>query len=349
MKHAFLISGSFLGKNTVGLTRKAVQYLIQLDKLVEKKNVKILVPDNLKQYIPVLQNIEPIISGSFFSGWNTKVAMREAHRNKLTYVNFTSPFSIMRDSIVCIDDVRYMEKNQGEYYDGAFFRMKMFIKAFMGALFARKIITDSEFSKQRIMHFFKVSPKKITVIPCGWEHISTVVEDNQILYKHNLTEKDYYFTLGSLAKHKNHGLICRLAKNNPNLIFVIGGGVDPEIWYSGYEMEKLDNLIFTGILTDEEIKSLMTHCRAFIFPSFYEGFGIPPLEALACGTNVIVSDIAVHREIFGESVHYISTMADNVDLEWILQEKITDSNIVLNKYSWDNAGKMLRKVLDDYE
>lgn len=346
MGEKYLISGNFLGKNIVGLTRKAFQYLIQIDQLENADQIYVAVPEDLAEFCPNLKRVKMLKAAKSCDGWNTKVAIKMAKKYGCVYVNFTSPFTIRKQSIVSIDDVRYMEKNQGEYFDSLKFRIKMFIRARIGTLVADKIVTVSEFSKERIEYFFNVNPNKIFVIPNGWEHILSIEEDNRIIQKYEkLNGREFFFTLGSLAKHKNHKLIMNMAANNPEKLFVIGGGIDPEIWFKGSEQKNTDNLIFTGMLTDGEIKSLMKRCKAFIFPSYYEGFGIPPLEALACGADVVVSDIAVHREIFGDTVRYISPDDENVNLESVLSQNVSKPDRVLEKYSWKVAGEKWYELL----
>ena len=216
----------------------------------------------------------------------------------------------------------------------------MYFRAKIGTSVAGNIVTVSEFSKKRIMNFFNVKSDRIKVIPNGWEHILHIKSDSDIYKKYDMLEKkEFFFTLGSLAKHKNHKFIIELANNNPDRVFVVGGGIDPEIWFSGSEHKNTHNLIFTGRLSDGEMKFLMEKCRAFIFPSLYEGFGIPPLEALACGTDVIVSDIEVHKEIFKNSVRYINPYDNNILLEDILSQKVEDSSSILDNNSWKRAGE----------
>ena len=93
----------------------------------------------------------------------------------------------------------------------------------------------------------------------------------------------------------------------------------------------------------------MKNAKAFIQPSKYEGFGIPPLEALACNAKVIVSDIPVFHEIYGESVYYIDPDQYDVDLNELLMKKIQDNRAVLQKYTWKNAAKAWYKLLKSYE
>lgn len=89
----------------------------------------------------------------------------------------------------------------------------------------------------------------------------------------------YYYYLASLAPNKNLSWILKNAAGNPDKIYVLSGkplGDDSGV-------EKLDNVICTGYVSDSEARALMQYCRAFLFPSTYEGFGIPPMEALCMG------------------------------------------------------------------
>ena len=88
----------------------------------------------------------------------------------------------------------------------------------------------------------------------------------------------------------------------------------------------------------------MKNCKAFLFPSFYEGFGIPPLEAMSTGCPVIVSDIPVMHEIFGDSVHYINPNEPDVNIDKYIQASDDKTKSALCKYSWKDSAEMLRKV-----
>ena len=101
----------------------------------------------------------------------------------------------------------------------------------------------------------------------------------------------------------------------------------------------LPNVLFLGYISDAYMKWLMGHTKALLFPSRAEGFGIPPLEALALGRPAIVSDIPVLREIYGDTVHYIDPDNGTVNLDALLENKTADPAPVLEKYSWDRAAE----------
>ena len=116
--------------------------------------------------------------------------------------------------------------------------------------------------------------------------------------------------------------------------------MDKEIDFSQYK-----NVIYTGFLKDEDAKALMKYCKAFIFPSFYEGFGIPPLEAMSTGAPVIVSTAGSLVEIFGKSAHYINPENADVDIEELMQEPVEAFEGILEKYSWKLSAEKFYELL----
>ena len=150
--------------------------------------------------------------------------------------------------------------------------------------------------------------------------------------------------LSSLTPQKNFVWVKEVAKRNPNKKFVIVGRAEGFTKLGSEELQD-SNLHFTGYLTDGEIKSLMKGCRAFIHPAVYEGFGIPPIEALSCGAELIVSTAACLPEVYGNSAHYIDPHYYDVDLDELLNEPIAPASEVLNKYSWAREAEKLLKLL----
>ena len=108
---------------------------------------------------------------------------------------------------------------------------------------------------------------------------------------------------------------------------------------------KTNNIHFTGYLSDGEVKALMQHCRAFIHPAIYEGFGIPPIEALSCGAELIVSTATCLPEIYERSVHYIDPYNYNIDIDKLLSEPVEPASQVLGKFDWEREARKLYDIL----
>ena len=116
------------------------------------------------------------------------------------------------------------------------------------------------------------------------------------------------------------------------------------------ELQKLSNVKLLGYVTDGQVKTLMKNCRAFIFPSYYEGFGIPPLEALSVGAKIIVGKAASLPEIYKDAAIYIDPYNTDCNLEDLLSDFDKTSHAeavqkVLSEYSYDKAAQKLYNVL----
>lgn len=208
---------------------------------------------------------------------------------------------------------------------------------------ANRIITVSEFSKKEIADYYHIDADTISVIGNGWEHIEEIEEDPGVFDRLHITkETPYCFSLGSKNEHKNIEWIIRTARKNPEYRFVISGHA-----FGSYDrMEDVgDNVILTPYLTDGEIKALMKYCSAFLQPSFVEGFGIPPLEALSLGRPIIISDIKVFREVYGDAAHYIDPYGDACLVDEILRQPTASPDEVLKKHSWKNEALSFVHVL----
>ena len=166
-----------------------------------------------------------------------------------------------------------------------------------------------------------VPDEKIAVIGNGWQHFNGVTPDMRIFEQYpQLKRKKYFFTLTSVNRNKNLDWVLKAAENNPQAQFAAAGRkLDSAVDFSQYP-----NVTYVADVSDCEIKALMQEAKAFIFPSFYEGFGIPPLEAMSVGTPVIVSHAASLPEIFGTAAHYIEPDNPRVDIEKLLAQPVSE-------------------------
>jgi glycosyltransferase involved in cell wall biosynthesis len=223
-----------------------------------------------------------------------------------------------------------------------------------------RIITVSEFSKNEIIKYFPETKNKITVI---YEAIDT----NKFKFL-NLPREKQILMLGAIAKHKNVLNILKafsLAVNEiPHKLIIVGSKdsglpIEEEV---NEVLEKIpsDRVIFTGKLSDEEIIELYNKSEFFVFPSLYEGFGFPPLEAMACGCPVIVSYISSLPETVGDAGLFVDPyklediankmvlMASNQELRDELREKGFER---VKNFSWSKAAKehvdVFKEVLNE--
>ncbi|MCR5218654.1 glycosyltransferase family 1 protein [Treponema sp.] len=343
-----LINGNFLNRNLTGIERFAWETCRRLDALLTNKDdFYILIASNAKLF-PEFKNIKIIISPesiSRFPKWDMGVFKKACKKLKATGLNFsnTAPrgkycgFSFIHDIYAadCPEDFTSFKDKLVKLYSSFCYKNI--------ARNARQVFTVSQFSKERIVKRYRINADRVSVIPNGWEHFNCVEEDQDIFKRFpELLQKDFYFTLGSLSRRKNLAWIARYAAKHPDEHFAVSGKAISGLVPQELEvLKELKNVTLAGYVSDGEVKALMKKCRAFIFPSYYEGFGIPPLEALSTGCQAVVSKAACLPEIYGDSVHYIDPDNSGVNLKEILREPVGDSEAVLKKYTYDNAARLL--------
>ena len=335
------INGKFYAQCVTGVQRFARELVLELDKIAENINLEIVVPADA-QDLPVLQNIRIKKSKyrkSIF--WEQLWLPLYLLKNRRIGLHLCHVAPVFKPDIVCIHDANILVNPQ-------WFTRK--VCAWYGlidrlcAKFAKKIITVSEFSKKELQKSLGIPDLKILSIVEGWQHLNKIIADDSTLSRYALNKGEFYFSLGTRAPHKNVRWIFEYARKYPKQLFVLSGSSYGRIFGKMDETEP-ENVKFLGYLSDEEIKLLMQSCKAFVFPSFYEGFGLPPLEALCVGASVVVSNIPVMHEIFGGTVHYIDPLNAGVDLDKLLSEHVESAETVLKKYSWEKAAISLRDII----
>jgi glycosyltransferase involved in cell wall biosynthesis len=217
------------------------------------------------------------------------------------------------------------------------------------AYLAKKIVTVSEYSKNEISNTFNIDPSKINVIYSSADHIRDIVSDVSIFEQFPiLAEKPFYFSLGSLSKRKNILWILEYAVKHPESIFAISGTSLSTVKVNELDGMIPQNTILLGYLDDSKVKALMEKCKAFILPSYYEGFGLTPLEALSCGAQIIVAKAASLPEIYGNTAHYLDPFNTDIDLDKLLQEPVDSPEGILKRYSYDNSARKIYNLIKEF-
>jgi len=211
-----------------------------------------------------------------------------------------APLSYDRN-VVTIHDVAFLR--HPEWYSRAFrLTYRFFIPRI--ARLALKVITDSEFSRREILELLGVPESRIEVIPCA----ATPASGGETVSGANPYGR-YVLGVSSLAPSKNlKGLVesFRLLADSDLKLVVVGKrhrafgaiGIDTE-------SPGAESIVFTGHVSDRELATLYHHAEVFVYPSFYEGFGMPPLEAMTAGCPVVVSNAASLPEVCGDAAVYV--------------------------------------------
>lgn len=256
------------------------------------------------------------------------------------------------------------------------------------------IIALSESTKQDLINLYKIIPDKIKIIYPGINDKFKIIDDKtklvEIKNKYQLPD-DFVLYFGTIEPRKNIlGLIKAfeeikkeklgkildvdwqgfegVVRKQNNEIFdfsklklVIAG---TKGWLYKEIFEKIKNsnfkndIIFTGFINEEDKAYLYNLAKIFVYPSFFEGFGLPPLEAMACGVPVIVSNKSSLGEVVGNSAIMINPQNPN-EISWAIKEILENqelSNFLIKtglerakKFNWDNAAKEILRICKELE
>ena len=341
--YKFIINGKFLAQPITGVQRFARQILSEIDSMISESVFLLVIPANVVD-VPEYQNIKILRTKTSASIFFDQIKIPLISKKMgIPILHLCHVGSILKPDYITIHDIN-VEANP-QWFTKKLFLWYTLIHTIC-AKRAKKIFTVSDFSKSEIKKRYNIPQQRIINIGNAWQHVKKIKTDEHSIAKYGLSKKNFYFSLGTKAPHKNLKWVFEYAQKHPDKIFAISGFTNNNI-YAKVDSSMPVNVRFLGYLKDSEIKCLMENCEAFLFPSFYEGFGIPPLEALSIGCPVVVSDISIMHEIFGDSVHYINPNNTDVNLEDLLKQSVFPSTSVLEKYSWKKSAEKLLKSLNE--
>jgi len=332
-------------------------YINNLVPLIIKKNpkVKFYLIYNKKNIV----EWKKLYSNTVFVLFNSKIySLSEQFEfykiNKYSLKLFWSPhynFPIMANTkvIVTVHDILHLVDKDLSIF-------KKMYSSFMFFLLKRKaskIIADSQFTKSEIINYLKVENDLVDVIYLGI--------DKFFEKKHQNSDGNFLLYVGNIKKHKNLKTLLKAFNllNDTNFrLYIVGEyqslrSPDNEVLDL---IAKNDNILLKGRVDNEKLREYYSNAQALIFPSLYEGFGLPPLEAMACGCPVIASDKASIPEICSDAVLYFKPIDVNGLVKQIntllsddkLKNKLIKSGYIQSeKYSWDNSADKIIYLIRD--
>jgi glycosyltransferase involved in cell wall biosynthesis len=257
-----------------------------------------------------------------------------------------------KNQIVTLHDISYVRLPESYSRQFRWFYGWLIPRLLRGA---RAILTVSEFSKREIQGFYHVDAARITVV-------FNAVDDDflqaEVMPRSVQPGASYFLVVSSLNVHKNVGPFIEMFKK-----YRATSGSGTELWIAGgsarsFTVSNLsaggDGVRALGRVSDAELVWLYRHARAFVFPSLYEGFGIPPLEAQAAGAPVLASNAAALPEVLGQSALLVDPRAEEavltglerLDTDAELRESLRamgESN--LKRFSWERSAAVVMDVL----
>ncbi len=227
-------------------------------------------------------------------------------RPDLLHVQYTAPLVNHCPVVTTVHDVSFIENPE---YFPAFRRAQLRLNVARTVKLAARIITVSEFSRDAILRTYPVSPEKVRVIPNAVSPEFRVVSRGratQSVRDRFGIEAPFIFSVGDLQPRKNHiglinafaGMVAAHPELNHHLV-IAGQNTwfTPRVMAAAQASGLSSRIHFTGFVTDAELVQLYNACDCFVFPSFYEGFGLPILEAMACGRAVACSNTSAMPEV----------------------------------------------------
>lgn len=283
---------------------------------------------------------------SFDTLFNSKVDLHHAH-------NFFLPYKLKEPSIVTIYDMVYKLYPETMAQDNLDLLNKIMPRSVSEST---KILTISENSKHEISEILDISPEKIAIAYPGYDPtVFKILPTEQLAepLKRFGLEKPYILYLGTLEPRKNIERIVKayasLTQIQQEFDLVLAGSIG---WKSEQIFELIDhykikeNVLITGYITQAEQVALYNKASCFVFPSLYEGFGMPALEAMACGCPVITSNTSSLPEVVGSAGLLVNPL--EIDELSIAIEKVLSDNALratmknkninqIEKFTWKNT------------
>jgi glycosyltransferase involved in cell wall biosynthesis len=219
------------------------------------------------------------------------------------------------------------------------------------------VLTVSQSSANDLRKFLTMAEYK--VVPNAAEHMNSVGADKSVLQDLRLTPRHYVLAVGSLNPTKNFASLvdAYLASGlAPDIPLVIAGDFNRSVFTTAMTPEHNKAIVWAGPVNDARLKALYENAMVFAFPSLYEGFGIPPLEAMNCGCPVVASNASSIPEVCGDAALYFAPrdipalaqllreMRDNVPLRLQMIEKGRRRSV---GFSWDRSAKLLQDFLSE--
>jgi glycosyltransferase involved in cell wall biosynthesis len=317
MTRRWTINGRFLTQRVTGVQRYAREIVSALDDLLAEGNplgdglnLELVAPGAASE-LPQFRSIAVRRAGRLTGHlWDQVNLPLYAPGGILSLCNTGT--LIRKKQIVCIHDINTILFP--ESYSFSFRTLYRFALPAIGhrSSFA---VTVSKYSAEQLTRLRWVSPDRLLIMPNGYEHVKRWTARHSPSTK-AVAGLGTIVLLGSVVPHKNVNLLLRSAKKlaSHGLKLAVVGGINRKVFH-GAELEAgADGVVWLGSISDDELAALLQECLCLAFPSLGEGFGLPPLEAMALGCPVVVSDRTSLPEVGGDAVLYAS--ADDPD-QWL--------------------------------
>jgi glycosyltransferase involved in cell wall biosynthesis len=366
------IDARFYGSIGKGLGRYTQKLIENLEKTDQKNLYFIFLrQENFEEYHPQNSNFKKVLADfswyTFSEQFDMPRLLNKYNLDLVHFPHFNVPLFYRKKFIVTIHDLIliHFPTIKGTTLNPFLYKLKFWAyKLVINSAIKRaeKIIAVSEFTKKDILSNYLINSDKINVIyeACDDFCNFSSQKKEEILEKYGII-KPYILYVGNAYPHKNlEELVLafsQIRKEITNLRLVLVGKED--YFYNRLkkiiQIEKIEKVIFSGFVPDKDLDTVYREAELYVFPSLYEGFGLPPLEAMAKGVPVISSNHPCMKEILCSSAAYfnakdrneiaekIRNLISNTEEKKNLREKGYQQ---IKKYSWS---KMAEETLKTYK
>jgi glycosyltransferase involved in cell wall biosynthesis len=357
---AIYINGRFLTQNRTGVQRYSREVVTAIDRLLQQQDCPqvlrdtewvLLAPPGAECDVPLDRiEIRKIGKGDGHPWEQTHLA-KHSWSGRLLSPASSGPIWHPRQIVVLHDAGIYSAP-------AGYSRKYRIVHRVLDRLLARRaqIATVSYFSQTELGRCLRIPDKDILLAPNGTDHLRTVLPDAAVVDRLGLEAGKYFVTLGLSTANKNIPLAIeafRLLGRPDTRLVVIGKGSSRV--FGSQNLESNPGVIFTGRLTDEEVTGLLRSATALLFPSRYEGFGIPSLEAMLQGCPVIASTAPGIMEVCGDAALHFHP--DNSGMLQDLMRRVLDNPDVAatmrarghcrpDMYRWDATAAVFIEALE---
>jgi glycosyltransferase involved in cell wall biosynthesis len=347
-----VFNGRFLSQVRTGVQRYATETLLALDELLDDPAR----PSNLEFELAIPPDASPVplkhircVEIGKLTGhlWEQIDLFRHARGAYLVNFNYSGPL-LMRRQLVTIHDATVRAMPQA--FSRAYRWTHNILVSVLGRT-AHAVMTVSNFSRDELGARFGLARNDIIVGVEGGEHVQGGDADEAaVLRKHGLRAGQYVLGVGSVKPNKNFELIAQAMRLLPGFTWpvAIAGAKDIGIFKDASSLD--DSFVFLGFVSDEELAVLYRRAACFVFPSSYEGFGLPAFEAMAQGCPVLCARAAAMPEVCGDAVLYFEhddpgSLADaliRIQRDPALREALVVAGTRrLNDYNWRRNAHIL--------
>jgi glycosyltransferase involved in cell wall biosynthesis len=297
------INGRFLTQRLSGVQRFATEVITAIDTLLDgdyaalKGRIELIAPKSARDF--PLKNI-PLRRVGFSAGYFWEQVEFPLHAWGQLQLNLCmlGPL-VSKHQIVVVHDatVRALPDNFSPRFRAAYgFLIPRLCKR------ADLAVTVSEFSRQEIGKLYGADIRKMPVCYEGGDHITAVPADKTVLERLDLVGRKFFLGVGVDSANKN---IARVADafhqaKLADAVLVLTGAKDARV-FGQINLQNGDGVRMVGFVSDAELRALYENALALVFPSHYEGFGLPPIEAMTCGCPVVISNQPALLEVCGDA------------------------------------------------